>query len=54
MGLSAEERLETLEDRIDRYQGRIPGQPCAHCEEGWVHEEAGVLRCDDCGYLGYL
>lgn len=54
MGSPAEERLEALEDRLDRYRQWRPGHPCAHCEEGWVREEEGVLRCDDCGYFGYL
>lgn len=54
MGLSAEEQMEALEDRIDRYRRRIPGRPCAHCDEGWVRKERDVLRCDGCGYLGYL
>lgn len=54
MRSSAEKQLRTLEQRIERYQRRLSGQPCAHCEEGWVREESDVLRCDGCGYLRYL
>jgi hypothetical protein len=54
MTSSAEKRLMALENRIERYRRRMPGRPCAHCEEGWVRRERDALRCDGCGYLGYL
>lgn len=54
MKSSAEKQLRALEQRIERYQRRLSGRPCAHCEEGWVREESGALRCDGCGYLRYL
>ncbi|MFC7007007.1 hypothetical protein [Halalkalicoccus salilacus] len=54
MKSSAEKQLRALEQRIERYQRRLSGRPCAHCEEGWVREESDALRCDGCGYLRYL
>ncbi|WP_336344862.1 hypothetical protein [Halalkalicoccus ordinarius] len=54
MTSSAEKQLKALENRIERYRQRMPGRPCAHCEGGWVRKERDVLRCDGCGYLGYL
>lgn len=54
MGLSAEKRMKALEERLERYRQRMPGRPCAHCDDGWIREETDVLRCDSCGYLRYL
>ena len=54
MGSSAQKQLEALEERFERYRQRMPGRPCAHCENGWVRKERDALRCDNCGYLRYL
>jgi hypothetical protein len=49
-----DERLRAIERRLDQYHRHVSGRPCAHCEDGWIHEERDVLECDDCGYFVYL